>query len=310
MLRGVLRHLRGEGRLGALSGRFFNVVLVFIAALAGGVAVFGLTGLDAFDPGDGASRGVAAAGLAALAVLAGGFAAGTAVHLVRASGEHGRDSVVVMLLLAAAASAWTGRGAYLIGEGWAVAPAIGWTHRGGATRVEVEGADLYVAGELTTFVADRVRRQFARNPRIRTLHIDSGGGSLAAGEMIGDLVRRRGVDVMVAYECSSACGWIFLSGARRIMAPGARLGCHQAAHVLTGESAGESGAFRDFAVAAEARAARDALAEACDETPPERIFAPPLGALAEIGAVTHIGWTPESAVPARRFCAARPRRCA
>lgn len=308
MLRTVLRHLRGDGRPGEISGRFFNVALILVAGLGGGVALFGFSALDAFDPGDAAARRVAAVGLAAAAVLAGGFSVGVLMHLFRAP-RFARDNAVVMLMLAAAAASWTGRGAFLIVDGWAVAPAIGWSYRGGASRVESDGSNLYVHGELTTFSADKVRDAFDRNPRIRTLHIDSGGGSLAAGERIAGYVSRRGVDVMVAYDCSSACGWIFLAGDRRILAPGARLGCHQASHAITGESAGSSGAFRDFPTAAATRATRDRLIAACDRTPPERIYAPPLADLVEIGAVTEVGWTPETAIPAKDFCDSNPRRC-
>lgn len=64
--------------------------------------------------------------------------------------------------------------------------------------------------------------------------LESPGGSLIDGILLGREVRSQGLRTVARYECASACAMIFLGGVERVLAGSrARIGFHQAA--LVGE---------------------------------------------------------------------------
>lgn len=62
---------------------------------------------------------------------------------------------------------------------------------------------------------------------IRTLRLNSTGGSVWAGNEMARVVIDFELDTLVAGECSSSCVAIFLGGTRRELARGGKLGFHQ-----------------------------------------------------------------------------------
>ncbi|WP_164157565.1 COG3904 family protein [Sandarakinorhabdus rubra] len=58
--------------------------------------------------------------------------------------------------------------------------------------------------------------------------LDSPGGSVNSALEIGRLIRSRGMKTVITRNnyCASACALIWVAGARRILAPGARVGFH------------------------------------------------------------------------------------
>ncbi|CUH82488.1 hypothetical protein [Tropicibacter naphthalenivorans] len=62
---------------------------------------------------------------------------------------------------------------------------------------------------------------------ITTVQLNSTGGSIWAGREIARVVMDFELDTRVEGECSSSCTQIFLGGASRVLARGAKLGFHQ-----------------------------------------------------------------------------------
>jgi hypothetical protein len=63
--------------------------------------------------------------------------------------------------------------------------------------------------------------------------IDGPGGVLGEAILIGQEIRRRRLDTLVAahHSCASACAVVFLSGANRYLGAGAEIGLHSASFV-------------------------------------------------------------------------------
>ena len=64
------------------------------------------------------------------------------------------------------------------------------------------------------------------NPQVTTLEITSSGGNLYAAINMLRVVDTFGLDTRVTEYCESACPFVFMAGANRTMAEGARLGFH------------------------------------------------------------------------------------
>ena len=86
---------------------------------------------------------------------------------------------------------------------------------------------------LTGVIQPGAYRQFRaaisrRNPAVIVL--DSPGGVLGEALLIGDEVRRRGMNTLVGPNgsCASACAVVFLSGRTKFMGKGAEVGLHSA----------------------------------------------------------------------------------
>lgn len=86
---------------------------------------------------------------------------------------------------------------------------------------------------LTGVIQPGAYRQFraaiaGRNPAVIVL--DSPGGVLGEALLIGDEVRRRGLNTLVGPNgsCASACAVVFLSGRTKFMGKGAEVGLHSA----------------------------------------------------------------------------------
>lgn len=65
------------------------------------------------------------------------------------------------------------------------------------------------------------------NVGIRTLQLNSGGGTVWVAEKMSDIVIDFALDTHVHGDCDSSCVTIFLGGAKRTMSRGSRIGFHQ-----------------------------------------------------------------------------------
>ncbi len=74
--------------------------------------------------------------------------------------------------------------------------------------------------------------------RIVGLDLDSGGGSLYEGFRIAMLVHQKQIATYVSGECDSACAFIFLAGAKRYVAPDAKIGVHSVSNMHGNEDIG------------------------------------------------------------------------
>lgn len=90
--------------------------------------------------------------------------------------------------------------------------------------VSADGRRLYVKGPLGLGSAAQVQRRLDDAPQLRWVVLDSAHGRLPEALRIGAALRARGLRTRASGECSGACAFAFLSGERRQLLPGARLG--------------------------------------------------------------------------------------
>ncbi len=128
-------------------------------------------------------------------------------------------------------------------------------------------------------------------PEARILRLDSAGGRVAEARGIARLVHRRALATSAVGECSSACTLVLLSGERRYLEPGARLGFHRYGlrTPLVGifldpaaEQARDQALFRGQTVS-------DAFLERVAATPHEAMWFPTTAELLDSGVVDAVG---------------------
>ncbi|HXP30230.1 MAG TPA: hypothetical protein VN832_04010 [Stellaceae bacterium] len=95
-------------------------------------------------------------------------------------------------------------------------------------RVLPGGRDLFYSGAITYGVSEEVRRALDAAPGVTVIHLSSRGGRLVEAQHLHDLIAERGLATYVGQFCVSACTSAFMGGRERWLAPGARLGFHQA----------------------------------------------------------------------------------
>lgn len=81
--------------------------------------------------------------------------------------------------------------------------------------------------EIASADADTLRDLLRDNPNVKTVELNSGGGSYFAGFEMGEILIDYGVNTHVNGICSSSCVYILLGGAARSMQRGSRIGFHQ-----------------------------------------------------------------------------------
>jgi len=88
--------------------------------------------------------------------------------------------------------------------------------------VSIDGDALVYRGLLLADGVDRAEKYLSDHPSLTVLAIASGGGDIEAGMKLGDLVLARAMDVRVFQFCGSSCAnYVFVSGRRKIIEPGA-----------------------------------------------------------------------------------------
>jgi hypothetical protein len=97
-----------------------------------------------------------------------------------------------------------------------------------AIRVLRGGGVVEVSGSFSWAVPQNFLAVLAQAPRVRTVRFDSPGGLVKPALEIASIIKDRGLDTDVERFCASACTLAFLGGHRRVLAPGAKLGFHQA----------------------------------------------------------------------------------
>jgi hypothetical protein len=102
---------------------------------------------------------------------------------------------------------------------------------------------VYGIGEITTDTPRLFAAVFAANgdtfATTAGLVLDSPGGNLVGGLLLGDAIRRAGINTIVGYtyrtprgtirtaSCISACAWAFAGGVNRLMLADSSLGVHR-----------------------------------------------------------------------------------
>ncbi len=328
MLAGILRHLSGRRSPAEISATFVRLAALFaVCGLAVGLT-FRYFGFSMSDPGDDQGRALIAVALGALALVGVWFMAGSLRVLMRRHGPGGgRDSIIVMLAISLASNVWSIQGVVKLAQGAPVYIAVAWNPRAAPwNEVVLRGEEIVAQGEISPSFAQKLERALDDAPDAEILRITSGGGLTRAAGIMARQVENRGMAVVVDRFCASACLDVFLAGDERVLARGARLGCHQASDALTGRSVGPSNSFLPLLDRAEREPAiRDKvfsdarrqvysptfarIVRQCDATPPEEIHFPSLSELVAIGAVTRVGDTFAASRDAEQYCSSRPRDC-
>lgn len=82
------------------------------------------------------------------------------------------------------------------------------------------------SGEMEDEDVDEFLRLLQANPGIKTIVLNSSGGSVWAGDEMARIALDFEVDTVVRGECNSACVNIFLAGQTRRMERGSKIGFH------------------------------------------------------------------------------------
>ncbi len=90
-----------------------------------------------------------------------------------------------------------------------------------------DGTLLHLSGALDYGVTSELHAVLLRRPHVTGIVLDSEGGPVYEARGVGRLILERGLDTYTLRECNSACTIAFVAGARRWLAPGARLGFHR-----------------------------------------------------------------------------------
>lgn len=96
---------------------------------------------------------------------------------------------------------------------------------------------LAAIGTITPGTADRLEQELAlRGDYVRTVVLDSPGGSVRDAIAMGQLIRSHGYDTLVGDGgyCASSCPLVFSGGVARRVSPNASVGVHQVLSVSDG----------------------------------------------------------------------------
>lgn len=87
---------------------------------------------------------------------------------------------------------------------------------------------LYLIGEIESQDRLKIAVELTLNPHITEIALDSTGGSLEEGWAISELVTEKALDTKIVEgrDCASSCALIFVSGTKRLMPSGSRIGFH------------------------------------------------------------------------------------
>lgn len=152
----------------------------------------------------------------------------------------------------------------------------------GPMRIElVADGRLEATGTITPGTADRFATEIGkRGAYVKTVVLNSPGGSVQDALAMGRLIRERGFATEVGAEayCASSCPLVFAGGKERIARKGASIGVHQVFAISSAGASTDTGMASAQRVSAECQ--RYLVAMGVDprvwihamETPPSRLF--------------------------------------
>jgi len=95
-------------------------------------------------------------------------------------------------------------------------------------RLLTDAQVLEVSGGLVGEAAARLREALAQAPSLRTVRLDSAGGTIIVAIEMQAAIAARGLDTEVRGTCNSACTVAFLGGKVRHAFVGSQFGFHRA----------------------------------------------------------------------------------
>jgi hypothetical protein len=106
------------------------------------------------------------------------------------------------------------------------------------------GTQVEIAGGLSFGTAQKLNSLLAANPTVRVVQLNNIGGWIAEGELLQDIIERRGLATYTARECDSACLFAFMGGKERYLGSHGRLGFHEASIAGVGGLVAQDGTNR------------------------------------------------------------------
>lgn len=99
---------------------------------------------------------------------------------------------------------------------------------GTGTKLEVraDGRSILLSGGINDGSAEQLDKALQMAPAVTTVVFSSEGGWIREGQMLADVIRKRGLNTYVEGYCASACTIAFLAGKARAAAPSAKIGFH------------------------------------------------------------------------------------
>ena len=100
-----------------------------------------------------------------------------------------------------------------------------------ATKYSIEPTidrhSLILTGSLELGITRHFKKQLEAYPNVEQIVLTSTGGNIYEARGLSNTIAQNGLNTLVISECSSACTTVFISGTKRQLASGGRLGFHQ-----------------------------------------------------------------------------------
>lgn len=106
-----------------------------------------------------------------------------------------------------------------VATGWQVGPPT-------ELEVRADGRSILLSGGINDGSARQLEQALDKVPSVTTVVLSSQGGWIREGQLLAEVIRRRGLNTYVEGSCASACTIAFLAGKDRAAAPRALIGFH------------------------------------------------------------------------------------
>jgi hypothetical protein len=159
---------------------------------------------------------------------------------------------------------------------------------GPSTKLELraDGRSILLSGGINDGSAEQLDRALQIAPGVTTVVFSSAGGWIREGQLLAEVIRKRGLNTYVEGYCASACTIAFLAGGERAAAPSAKIGFHASRSVGsldTTPSSVETAQLRN--IYREAKLPESFIREVLD-TPHEKMWHPKHEILLTAGVLT------------------------
>lgn len=107
-----------------------------------------------------------------------------------------------------------------------------------------KGDEIELAGAMPMGTASAFIQALDAHPGVKIVHLNSSGGIVKEGSLIGAEIKRRGLKTFTSIDCMSACTLAFLAGTERLLGENGRIGFHSASIVAGVDSADVNREFK------------------------------------------------------------------
>lgn len=159
---------------------------------------------------------------------------------------------------------------------------------GPSTKLEVraDGRSILLSGGINDGSAEQLDKALQMAPAVNTVVFSSEGGWIREGQMLAEVIRKRGLNTYVEGYCASACTIAFLAGKERAAAPEARIGFHASRSVGSMEATSSSEETAQLRNLYRDAGLPDSFVLQAIDTPHERMWHPSHEVLLSAGVVT------------------------